>query len=135
VRGKKVLVVDDDRVVLRSCKIVLEAEGCDVTLVSSAKEAIEQLGTRYYDLLVMDVKMPEKDGMYLLDAIREKWPLDEWPELPVLVMSGYPTPDTIQDLVKRGANEFISKPFTPDELLASVQKALKRSKKHESSGN
>jgi len=135
VRGKKVLVVDDDRVVLESCKIVLEAEGCDVTLVSSAKEAIGQLGTRYYDLLVMDVKMPEKDGMYLLDAIREKWPLDEWPELPVLVMSGYPTPDTIQDLVKRGANEFISKPFTPDELLASVQKALKRSKKHESSGN
>ncbi len=133
--GKKILVVDDDRVVLQSCKIILEAEGCEVTLVSSAKEAIEHMGTKYYDLLVMDVKMPEKDGMYLLDAIRKKWPLDEWPELPVLVMSGYPTPETIEELMKRGANEFISKPFTPDELLASVQKALKRSEKHEGSGN
>jgi len=135
VEGKKILVVDDDRVVLQSCKIILEAEGCEVTLVSSAKEAIEHMGTKYYDLLVMDVKMPEKDGMYLLDAIRKKWPLDEWPELPVLVMSGYPTPETIEELMKRGANEFISKPFTPDELLASVQKALKRSEKHEGSGN
>jgi len=135
VKEKKILVVDDDRVVLQSCKIVLEAEGCEVTLVSSVKEAIEHLGTKCYDLLVMDVKMPEKDGMYLLDAIREKWPLDEWPELPVLVMSGYPTFETIEDLMKRGASEFISKPFTPDELLASVQKALKRSEKHESSRN
>jgi DNA-binding NtrC family response regulator len=126
VKGKKILVVDDDEIVLQSCKIVLEAEGCTVTLVSSAQKAIEKLDSGYYDLLVMDVKMPEKDGMYLLDAIRKKWPLEEWPELPVLVMSGYPTPETIKDLMKRGANTFIPKPFTPNELLTSVKKALER---------
>lgn len=134
-KGKKILVVDDDEGVLQSCKIVLKAEGCDVTLVSSAQQAIDNLGSRYYDLLIMDVKMPEKDGMYLLDAIRRKWPLEEWPELPVLVMSGYPTPETIQDLMKRGANTFIPKPFTPDELLASVQKALERREGDESTRN
>ena len=129
--GKKLLVVDDDQVVLNSCKVVLEAEGFQVNLVSSAREAITFLEDRYVDLMIMDVKMPEKDGLYILDVIREKWPLDRWPELPVLVMSGYPTPDTINDLIKRGVREFISKPFTPDELIESVHKALLKKEKKE----
>ncbi len=129
--GKKLLVVDDDQVVLNSCKVVLEAEGFQVNLVSSARKAITFLEDRYVDLMIMDVKMPEKDGLYILDVIREKWPLDRWPELPVLVMSGYPTPDTINDLIKRGVREFISKPFTPDELIESVHKALLKKEKKE----
>ncbi len=124
---KKILIVDDDRIVLESCKRVLESEGLEVVLVSSAVDAIEQLEKNYFDLMLMDVKMPEKDGVYLLDKIREKWPLEDWPELPVLVMSGYPTPETINNLKKRGARDFIPKPFTPDELLLSVHKSLKRS--------
>jgi DNA-binding NtrC family response regulator len=127
---KKILVVDDDRIVLDSCRRVLESEDFRVFLVSSAREAIEFLETEYIDLMIMDVKMPEKDGMYILDKIREKWPLELWPELPVLVMSGYPTPNTIHDIRKRGARDFIPKPFTPDELLEAVHKALKRSHKH-----
>lgn len=130
VNQKKVLIVDDDKIVLDSCKRVLEAEQLKVTLVSNAQDAIEELEKKYFDLMVMDVKMPEKDGVYILKKIREKWPLDEWPELPVLVMSGYPTSDTIQELKKRGAREFIPKPFTPDELLTAVQNVLKRSEKH-----
>jgi DNA-binding NtrC family response regulator len=130
VNQKKVLIVDDDKIVLDSCKRVLESEHLKVTLVSNAQEAIEQLEKKYFDLMIMDVKMPEKDGVYILKKIREKWPLDEWPELPVLVMSGYPTSDTIHELKKRGAREFIPKPFTPDELLIAVQNVLKRSEKH-----
>ncbi len=129
-KSKKILVLDDDRIVLESCKRVLEAEGFKVFLVSSAREAVELLTTGYFDLMIMDVKMPEHDGMYLLEKIKEKWPLDIWPELPVVVMSGYPTPDTISESLVRGAREFLVKPFTPDELISSTYKALKRSKKH-----
>lgn len=129
-KSKKILVLDDDRIVLESCKRVLEAEGFKVFLVSSAREAVELLKTGYFDLMIMDVKMPEHDGMYLLEKIKEKWPLDIWPELPVVVMSGYPTPDTISESLVRGAREFLVKPFTPDELISSTHKALKRSKKH-----
>lgn len=129
-KSKKILVLDDDRIVLESCKRVLEAEGFKVFLVSSAREAVELLTTGYFDLMIMDVKMPEHDGMYLLEKIKEKWPLDIWPELPVVVMSGYPTPDTISESLVRGAREFLVKPFTPDELISSTHKALKRSKKH-----
>ena len=137
-KKKKILIVDDDRIVLDSCERVLEAENFKVLLVSSAKEAIQLMETEYFDLMIMDVKMPEKDGMYILDKIREKWPLEYWPELPVLVMTGYPTPQTIEELRKKGARDFIPKPFTPDELLQSVKKALKRSHKYgktKSTGN
>jgi DNA-binding NtrC family response regulator len=137
-KDKKILIVDDDRIVLDSCERILEAENFKILLVSSAMEAIQLLETEYFDLMIMDVKMPEKDGMYILDKIREKWPLEYWPELPVLVMTGYPTPQTIEELRKKGARDFIPKPFTPDELLQSVKKALKRSHKHgktKSTGN
>ena len=129
-KSKNILVLDDDGIVLESCKRVLESEGFKVTLVSSVKEAVELLEDGYFDLMVMDVKMPEHDGMYLLKKIKEKWPLDIWPELPVVVMSGYPTPDTISESLVRGARAFLEKPFTPDELISSVKKSLKRSKKH-----
>ena len=129
-KTRKILVVDDDRIVLESCKRILESEGFKVFLVLSAQEAIELLEVEYFDLMIIDVKMPAQDGMYLLEQIKRKWPLDIWPELPVIVMSGYPTPKTITDGLDRGATDFIPKPFTPDELVSSVNKAIKRSEQH-----
>ena len=122
--GKKILVLDDDRIVLESCKRILEAEGLRVFLVSNVKEAVELLEDECFDLMIMDVKMPEQDGMYLLEKIKKKWPVDSKPELPVLVMSGYPTPDTISESLSKGARDFIEKPFTPEELIEAVQSAL-----------
>ncbi|UCB45029.1 MAG: response regulator [Spirochaetota bacterium] len=129
-KRRKILVVDDDRTVLDSCKRVLEAEGFKVVLASSVKKAIDILEAEYFDLMILDVKMPKHDGMYLLEKIKEKWPLDRWPELPVVVMSGYPTNDTISESLVRGAADFLSKPFTPDELITSTNIILQRSKNH-----
>ena len=129
----KILVVDDDTIVLDSCRRVLEAEGFDVHLVSSANKALEAVESGGFGLLLIDVKMPEHDGIWLIQEIKEKWP-----EIPIVTMSGYPTPETIADGIKLGAANFIAKPFTPDELLESVQQALKKECGHEgaqSSGN
>ena len=130
---KKILVVDDDPFVLQSCRRILEAEGYKVTAVPNAKEAIETLELNYADLMITDIKMPEQDGFYLLGKIRENWPLDRWPELPVLVMTGYPTPETLRQLKKSGVRKFIPKPFTPDELIAAVHKLSERSEPNEPS--
>jgi DNA-binding NtrC family response regulator len=127
-KNSKILVVDDDKIVLESCRRILEEEGHKVILVETAEGAIDLLEMEYVDLLIMDMKMPTHDGMYLFEQIKRKWPLDIWPELPVIVMSGYPTPKTIKDGLNRGAADFIPKPFTPDELISSVNKALKRRK-------
>jgi DNA-binding NtrC family response regulator len=116
---RKILIVDDDRVVLSSCKRILESEGYAVSLTPSVKEALEILEQKNFDLLLVDVIMPEYDGMYLIGNVRENLP-----QLPILVMSGYPTPETISSGMRMGATHFIAKPFTPDELIKAVRKAF-----------
>jgi DNA-binding NtrC family response regulator len=116
---KKILIVDDDPVVLASCQRILESEGYAVSLTSSVKEALEMLEEKKYDILLVDVIMPEYDGIYLIGNVRENQA-----HLPILVMSGYPTPETISSGMQMGATHFIAKPFTPDELIAAVKRAL-----------
>jgi DNA-binding NtrC family response regulator len=116
----KILVVDDDAIVIRSCRRILEAEGLEVSAVPSADKALEAMKTFDFDLLLIDVKMPKRDGMYLMREIKKNWP-----EIPTIVMSGYPTPETIAEVLRLGATLFIPKPFRPDELVKSVRQVLK----------
>lgn len=117
----KILIVDDDPIVLDSCKRVFEAEGFEVSLVPSADKALTAMENNAFDILLIDVKMPERDGMSLMRAVKK-----EWPTIPIVVMSGYPTQETIAEGLHVGAEEFIAKPFTPDELLNIVRQVLKK---------
>ena len=123
--NEKILVVDDDVVVLESCKRVIESEGYGVILVPSAKRALEILEQERFQLLLIDIKMPERDGMWLIQEIKKRLP-----EVPIIAMSGFPVAETIADGLKLGAR-FIAKPFTPDELLDSVREALRKGQGHE----
>jgi DNA-binding NtrC family response regulator len=117
----KILVVDDDAIVIKSCKRILEVESFEVHSVSSADHALEELKKYEFDLLLIDVKMPKHDGLYLMREIKKNWP-----EIPIIVMSGYPTPETIADVMKLGATLFIPKPFRPDELIKSIYQAIQK---------
>jgi DNA-binding NtrC family response regulator len=117
----KILVVDDDAIVIKSCRRILESEGFEVSTVPSAEQALEAVKNSDFDLLLIDVKMPERDGMYLLREIKKNWP-----EMPSIVMSGYPTPETIADVLRLGASLFIPKPFRPDELMKSVRQVIQK---------
>jgi DNA-binding NtrC family response regulator len=116
----KILVVDDDAIVIKSCRRILEAEGFEVSTVPGADKALEAMKTSDFDLLLVDVKMPKRDGMYLMREIKKNWP-----EIPTIIMSGYPTPETIAEVLRLGATLFIPKPFKPDELMKSVRQVLK----------
>jgi DNA-binding NtrC family response regulator len=131
VRDRKILVVDDDPLVLESCRRILESEEYLVVCALSANDAFDNLEMDHFDLMIMDIKMPRQDGFYLLGKVKEKWPVDRFRELPVLVMTGYPTQETLRELKKGGIHHFIPKPFTPDELLAAVQKIFERSETNE----
>jgi len=129
----KILVVDDEHIVLDSCQKVLEAEGFQVSLVSSAGEALRATEMERPSLFLIDVKMPERDGMYLMAALGEKWP-----DIPIISMSGYETRSTIEGTYRAGAIRFLSKPFTPDELLAAIHQVTCKgedSDEEESAGN
>jgi len=122
----KILVVDDEPVVLNSCRKVLEEDGFDVRLVPSADKALKVIKDEGFDLLLVDVKMPKHDGIYLMQKVKE-----QWPDIPIIAMSGYPTPDTITDGAKMGAVAFIAKPFTPDELIKELRQVIQKEKHHE----
>jgi DNA-binding NtrC family response regulator len=114
-----ILVADDDPIVLRSCRRVLEAEGHRATLVDSAREALAAMAEQRFNLVLVDVIMEEKNGIYLIEEIRKRWS-----DVPIVLMSGYSTPETISEGMKAGASQYIPKPFTPDELVAAIQNAL-----------
>ena len=117
----KILVVDDEDIVLSSCRLVLAAEKFEVLLARSAEQALDLMMEEVPALLLIDVKMPAHDGMYLMKKVNERWP-----GIPIIVMSGYPTNGTIKAAADLGAATFIAKPFTPDELLETVGSSCKR---------
>jgi DNA-binding response OmpR family regulator len=117
----KLLVVDDEGIVLESCRRVLEVEGYDVSLAKSADEALEFIAKEDFSLLLMDLKMPVHDGIYLMRELKNRKK-----DVPIIVMSGYSTNETIAEADMMGANLFLPKPFTPDELLAAIREITKR---------
>lgn len=120
VHQMQVLVVDDDAIVIKSCSRILESEGFDVATTHDAEEAPKIVRRRDFDLLLIDVKMPKRDGISLVKELTR-----DFPEIPIVVMSGYPTPGTIADVLGSGAKKFISKPFKPDELISVIRQVLK----------
>ncbi len=122
----KIMVVDDDPVVLDSCRRILEAGGFEVSLFHAADKALEAMHNDTFDLLLIDVKMPDRDGIYLMGEINKKWST-----VPIVSMSGYPVQETIVEGVKMGVATFIAKPFTPDELLQTIRWVLQKEKNHE----
>jgi len=121
----KILVVDDESIVLDSCKRVLEADGFDAYLVPSADKALDAMEQGDFALLLIDVKMPGHDGIYLMREVKEKWP-----DTPIIVMSGYHTLETIEEAIETGADAFIPKPFTPDELLEKIREVMEKEQGH-----
>jgi len=133
VNTMKILVVDDEDIVLESCQAVFELEGFEVMLVPSADKALKAMQNDDFSVLIVDVKMPKHDGIYLMKKIKE-----QWPDIPIIVMSGYSTTETIQEAFKVGAASFIAKPFEPDELVKTVRQIIEKEEHHgkkESPGN
>ena len=121
----KILVVDDEEIVLESCQAVLEEAGFEVVLVPSADKALKAMKHEDFTLLLIDVKMPEHDGMYLMQELKKRWPKKS-----VIVMSGYYTTDTINEAIRVGAATFIAKPFEPDELVETIRQIIEKEEHH-----
>ncbi len=111
----KILIVEDDPVVALSCRRVLEAEGLDVQFADSVEMGEALLAAESFDLMLTDNKMPGRDGFDMINQAQKIRP-----EMPILMMTGYLTPDTIEQARCSGAAACIAKPFTPDELREAI---------------
>ncbi len=123
----KVLVIDDERSVCHSCKVILRDEGHEVDYVTSGREGVERALKGDYDVILLDLKMPDLSGMEVLERIKA-----ERSSITVIIITGYATIQTSIEAIKKGAYDYVPKPFTPDELSMTVHKALKdRAVRHE----
>jgi CheY-like chemotaxis protein len=124
--AKRILVVDDDEMVLIALDELLKPEGYEVQTVSSGMEALQKLDQGGYDLLMLDVIMPEMDGYELCKRIREK---EKYKETPVVFLTAKSRDEDRAKGLEAGANLYLSKPISPDKLLGIVSDALGQ-KKH-----
>jgi DNA-binding response OmpR family regulator len=118
---QKILVVDDEKTVCDSIHKILSRKGYSVDDSLSADEAINKLKENDYDLVITDLMMPKVSGMELLQLVKK-----HYPELEVVVVTGYASIETAVEATKLGAADYIPKPFTPDELTEITKKALAR---------
>jgi DNA-binding response OmpR family regulator len=116
-----VLVIDDEQIVCDSCHRILENEDYKVETNTNPTEGYKKAIANDYDLLLLDLNMSELDGMKLLTKLRK-----DKPELPVIIITGYPTNETREETKRLGVNNYILKPFQPNEILDPVKRIISR---------
>jgi two-component system response regulator AtoC len=116
-----VLIVDDDSGMRQMLTLLLRSKGYQPAAVDSAENALIELESKPYDAVLCDVRMPKQDGLSLLDRLQQRMP-----DLTVIMMSAYGSEEAAIEAMKRGAYDYISKPFRPDEVAIVLRKAEER---------
>ena len=115
----KILVVDDEEIILLSCERVLSDEGYEVLTRQRPEDALALLAEEPFDLILVDLKMPGMDGLEFLRSVKR-----DHPSLSVIMITGFSTVESAVEAMKAGAVDYLPKPFTPDQLTVVVKKAL-----------
>ncbi len=121
--GEKILVVDDEKMIRDLCTHILSAEGYQVTTASNGTAALEELNHSAADLMITDLKMPGIDGLELFERVKA-----QQQDMVTIFITGHGTIDTAIESLMRGVDGFILKPFTHEELLGTVNRAINRSR-------
>ena len=116
---KSILIIDDDRGILDGFKLLLERKGYLVDTAETGSEAIEKVRGKYFNLALIDIRLPDIDGTALLSEFRELNP-----EMKKIIITGYSTRENAIESLNQGANAYLEKPVTPGKLLEIVAKKL-----------
>jgi formate/nitrite transporter len=119
--AEKMLVIDDEEIVLESCLKIFKDEDYDVVITSSPEEGLKLASDSRFDVILCDWKMPGFDGMDVVEELDQRSP-----DSAVVMISGYPSVGRATEAMKRGAMEYLPKPFTPEEIVDTVKKAVKQ---------
>ncbi len=117
----RILVIDDEDGIRRGCRRVLEPQGFSVDSAASFQDGLRRIQEDLFDLILLDVMLPDGHGINLLEPIRERDP-----ETVAIVITGYATAELAVEAIQHGAYNFISKPFTADILLSTVNQGLEK---------
>lgn len=117
--NKRVLVVDDESIVCESYRSVLTDEGYSVCTARSGRDALAACRAETFDVVLADLRMPDMDGLEVARRVRK-----EFPQVPILIITGYPTPQSADEARGLGVFDYLSKPLAPERLSAVTAAAL-----------
>ena len=117
----KILIVDDEEIARLTLAEILRLEGYEIKTVSSGEAAVETLRCEPFDLMILDLKMGGMSGMDVLKAV-----VDSLPDLSVIVLTAHGTIDSAIQAIRYRVHDYLLKPVTPEQVLASIEEALKR---------
>lgn len=115
----RILFIDDEEIVLRSCRRIFAGSGYEIDTALSGEEGLSKALNQDFDLVVTDLKMPGIGGMEVLTRLRKSRP-----DTTVIIFTGYASVDTAREALKNGAFDYIPKPFTPEEIREVIKNAL-----------
>jgi len=119
--GQRILIIDDEAGIRESLETLLSLEGYLVETATNGEEGLDQIQQNIYDLVLLDLALPGKNGLEILQLIRELQPV-----LPVIMITAYGKVDNIVDAMRLGAQNFVQKPWDNDKLLADIRSAIGR---------
>jgi len=121
VENARILVVDDDENIRKVLSMILEGEGYKVDQAETAKQAIEKSRKNFYNIALIDIRLPDMEGIELLTKMR-----DTTPRMRKIIITGYPTLQNAIEAVNRGADAYILKPFDVTKVLATIKEQLRK---------
>jgi DNA-binding NtrC family response regulator len=119
---KRILVIDDDEVVRNNLKAILELEGYNVDTAVTAKEAVDKSNASFYNLALIDIRLPDMEGTQLLTAMH-----DTVPKMVKIIVTGYPSQENAVEAVNMGADGYVVKPIMDtNEFLQKIKEHLRK---------
>jgi formate transporter len=128
--AEKMLVIDDDEIVLRSCRRIFETEGFEVTTTGNPQEGLNLVTEKAFDVILVDWMMPGFDGMDVVEEIDKRSPNSA-----MVMISGHASVGRATEAMKRGAMDYVPKPFKPQEIIEVVKKSVRRKVTEEKKGD
>jgi DNA-binding NtrC family response regulator len=118
---KSILIVEDDKAIIKSFKDILQSEGYSVDTAETGREAIQKSKAQFYNLVLLDIKLPDMEGTKLLTTMHETSP-----KMVKIMITGYPSLENAVEALNMGADAYIMKPVNPEKLLALIEEKLKK---------
>jgi DNA-binding NtrC family response regulator len=125
----RILVVDDDESIRTVLTVVLEEKGYTVDTAGSGNEGIERTKTSFYNLALVDIRLPDMEGTQVLAKMNETAP-----EIRKIIITGYPSVQNAIDALNKGAHAYIMKPFDMDNVLRTIEEQLKKQEEEKKYG-
>ena len=118
---KSILIVEDDEATIKSFKDILQSEGYSVDTAETGREAIQKSKAQFYNLVLLDIKLPDMEGTKLLTTMHETSP-----KMVKIMITGYPSLENAVEALNMGADAYVMKPVKPEKLLALIEEKLKK---------